>query len=170
MWVRRLFAGLAGLTALAGCDDGWRIDRQDRFRQDVRAYVVPLAAGGLPTEVRGAPFPGIDAGQVIERLRPPNGFPADIRFRQARPEDGGRLILLFNPAGAPDGYALCRGGGPAPGAARQEGFVTLASLCDGDRMVSTARLVVERIDRGDPDAFQRVMRNLLRVMFDDDPV
>ncbi len=153
-------------VALAGCDDVEKITRVDALVSNLRSRIVPMAAGGLPTELHGAPFAGLSAGEVVARLRLPNGWPADIGFREATQADASRLVLAFNPTTAPDGYALCRGVVPSPGAAREQGFSALATFCAGDRALVTGFLEAPNVRADDPDAFAAAMTRLFRQMLD----
>jgi hypothetical protein len=155
-----LSAMLASIAALlSGCEDRTVVTRVDKRFDDTRSYIVPMAAGGLPVEVIGAPFDGLTAEEIVARLRMPGSWPADIRFRPAQGERG-RLVLAFNPSGPPNGRALCSGARPAPLPARAEGFVVTASFCNGDTLVATGHMEALNTRAEDPEAFRRVMTSL----------
>ncbi|SEA73243.1 hypothetical protein SAMN05444370_11095 [Rubrimonas cliftonensis] len=153
-------------VALAGCDDVERITRVDALVSNLRSRIVPMAAGGLPTEVHGAPFAGLSAGEVVARLRLPNGWPADIGFRAATPADASRLVLVFNPTTAPDGYALCRGVVPPTGAGGEKGFSALATFCESERPLVTGFLEAPNVRADAPEAFAAAMTRLFQQMLD----
>jgi hypothetical protein len=159
-----LTAALAALGALlTGCEDHTVVTRVDKRIDDMRSYVVPMAAGGLPVEIYGAPFDGVTEGEIIARLRLPGGWPTDIGFRAAdRPGERGRLVLAFNIDGPPNGRAMCAGTIPRLGPARQEGFTVLASFCNGDRLLSTGHMEARNTRADDPEAFRRVMTHLFQ--------
>lgn len=168
---RRLSALLAALAALAGCDDGAVITRVTNFVGGGRDYVVPLAAGGLPAEIHGAPFAGVSAEEVAARLRLPPSFPAGIRFRAVAPDAGavGRMVLAFNPEGPPNGTALCKIAAPLRHAPPREiGFAVTATLCNGERVLTTAHLEASKTRADDPEAFAHAMTRLFAAMFDGD--
>jgi hypothetical protein len=157
-----LSALLAGVAALiSGCEDRTVVTRVDKRFDDTRSYIVPIAAGGLPVEVIGAPFAGVTAGEVIARLRLPGGWPTDIRFRASEGERG-RLVLAFNPSGPPNGRALCSGARPEPLPAKAEGFVVTASFCNGDTLIATGHMEAQNTRADDPEAFGRVMTSLFQ--------
>lgn len=163
VWAR-MIGWAAGAAALAGCD-GVQVDRVDHGIGDPLSYAVPLARnGGLPVDVRGAPFDGVTAEQVVARLRAPGFAPADLTFRMAREGERGKLILVFNPVGAPDPRALCRGRGPGPGAPAEKGFRALGALCNGERMVVTAHLTAREAEAADEQGFVDAMRRLTNAL------
>jgi len=162
---------LAALGALAGCDDGTVITRVTNFTGGGRDYVIPFAAGGLPTEIHGAPFAGVTADEVAAKLRLPPRFPAAIRFRAVAPGAGvaGRLVLAFNPEGPPNGMALCAPAAPkrlAP--PRAVGFAVTATLCNGERVLTTGHLEAPKTRADDPQAFSHAMTRLFTALFEGD--
>lgn len=162
---------LGALAALAGCDDGTVITRVTNFTGAGRDYVIPFAAGGLPTEIHGAPFAGVTADEVAAKLRLPPHFPAGIRFRAVAPGAGvsGRLVLAFNPDGPPNGMALCAP--PAPprlAPPRETGFSVTATLCDGERVLTTGHLEARKTRADDPQGFSHAMTRLFTAMFEGD--
>jgi len=162
---------IGALAALAGCDDGTVITRVTNFIGEGRDYVIPFAAGGLPTEIHGAPFAGLAADEVAAKLRLPPSFPAGVRFRAVAPgaETAGRLVLAFNPEGPPNGMALCAP--PAPprlAPPRETGFAVTATLCNGERVLTTGHLEAPKTRADDPQAFSHAMTRLFAAMFDGD--
>jgi hypothetical protein len=170
----RLLARLAALTGLTGllaaCDDGTVITRVMGTMTNPRSHIVPMASGGLPTEIHNAPFDGVTPAEVASRLRMPGDWPADIRFRPAdAPGQGARLVLVFNPADHPDGYAACRlSQSPRAAPAREVGFAVTASFCTGDRVIVTGHMEARKTRADDPAEFGRVMTVLFQAMFSDD--
>ena len=157
-----LSALLASVAALlSGCEDRTVVTRVDKRFDDMRSYIVPIAAGGLPVVTIGAPFAGVTPDEVIGRLRLPGGWPADIRFRPSQGETG-RLVLAFNPSGPPNGRALCSGARPEPLPPKAEGFVVTASFCNGDRLIATGHMEALNTRADDPEAFRRVMTSLFQ--------
>lgn len=166
----RVAAFIGALAALAGCDDGTVITRVTNFTGGGRDYVIPFAAGGLPTEIHGAPFAGVTVDEVAAKLRLPPSFPAGIRFRAIAPGDGGgRLVLAFNPEGPPNGMVLCAP--PAPPRLirpRETGFAVTATLCNGERVLTTGHLEARKTRADDPKGFSHAMTRLFTAMFDGD--
>jgi hypothetical protein len=166
-----LRAGLLALLGLAGCEDVYTITRVDRIGSFARSHVVSMAAGGLPTEIHGAPFTGLTPAEIAARLRGPQAYPDALRFRAIEPGalpagSNRRLVLVFNRAGNPDGMADCRATAPiATATPRDRGFTVTATFCSGDRMNATAHMDAESVRADDPDAFTRVMRLLFRKLF-----
>lgn len=163
----RLSGLFAALAALAGCDDGTVITRVDNQIGAVDSYLIPMAAGGLPTEVHGAPFDGVTPEQIVARLRLPGGYPTDIRFRAVAPGPGavGRLVLAFNPDGPPNGQALCGLTAPRPGLPpREVGFAVTATLCNGARVLTTAHMEARKTRADDPEGFVKAMQRLFTAM------
>lgn len=161
-WACALLAGLLG-----ACDDGTVVTRTHSVVGDGRSHIVPMAAGGLPTEVHGAPFAGVAPEAVAARLRLPGGWPADIRFRATdAPGAGARLVLVFNPLRNPDGLIACRTP-PAAGPGGEVGFAVTASFCAGERTLITGHLEAPRVRADDPDAFARSMTALFAAMLVD---
>jgi hypothetical protein len=162
--VASLFGMLGGLAA---CDDAWTITRVDNQIRDTHSYVAPLAAGGLATEIHGLPFEGLTPGEIVAALKLPATWPTDIRFRVTdTPGEGGRLVLHFNPQGAPNGYVLCAPRRPpAAGPPRGEGFSVTATLCNGERLLTTGHMEAPKIRPDDRQGFARAMTALLRETF-----
>lgn len=149
----------AALAGLAGCDDGAVLSRMDNIVGRVSAFVIPMAAGGLPVEVHGAPFEGVTAAMVVGRLRLPPAYPSGLGLRAVSPgEAGGRLVLAFNPAVPGRAAAACAGrpGVTAPNAAAV-GFSVTATLCDGARVLSSGHLDARKTRADDPAGFTRAM-------------
>ena len=164
--LRRLMAMLAATPLLTGCEDAWRIDNLDNMVGDVRSHIAPVIGGGVPTAVRGAPFPGVTPEEIIGRLRAPPSYPPSTRFRPARAGDAVRLSLAFNPETRLDAAALCRGDGPAGAEGdAAPGFVVFAAVCNGARVLVSARLTAPGVAPDDPEAFTQAMQRLLNAMF-----
>ncbi|TVQ53337.1 MAG: hypothetical protein EA355_13620 [Rhodobacteraceae bacterium] len=161
-----LLAAAAAVMA-AGCDDGTVVTRVDRRPAFSESWIVATAAGGVPTEIHGRPFPGVSPDEIANRLRMPQRFAADIRFRARAPGPRGldperRLVLVFNATEGPNGIRDCRRTEEAPTRPpADEGFTVTATFCTEDRMLATGHLAARRTRADDPEAFTRVMRLLL---------
>lgn len=103
-------------------------------------YNAAVRDGLAPVTVIGAPFPGIAADAALAPLKPPGSVAA--RGFAPSGDNGSRVVLVFNPRGplaraeacAPAGQLANHAGTSSP----EGGFVAIASLCQGGRMVSTA--------------------------------
>lgn len=165
--LRRLFQILGGVLGLglAGCDDGAVITRV--WTSAVTADYLRLSGGdGFPVEVHGAPFPGITPQEVVARLRAPSALRTGIRFRAVEPgtlRDGARMMLVFNRTDPPDGRTDCRRGGPAqkPGTGGDAGFTVTMTFCNGVAMEATGHMEARKVRADDPEAFARVMQQLM---------
>jgi hypothetical protein len=159
--IAAVMAGLA--TLLGGCEDRTIVTRIDKRIDDIRSYIAPMAAGGIPVEIYGAPFDGVTPQEIVNRLRLPGSWPPDYRFRVADvPFRRGRLVLSFNQSGSPNGRALCAGAPPPPLPPKTEGFTVTASFCNGDRLLTTGHMEALNTRADDPEAFRRVMTSLLQ--------
>lgn len=159
----RLAALIGALGGLAACDDAWTITRVNDQIGDVRSYAVPFASGGLPTEIHGTPFAGLPPAEIAAALKLPATWPSGIRFRVTdTPGEGGRLVLHFNPEGAPNGQVLCAPRRPpASTPPRTEGFAVTATLCNGGRVLATGHLEAPKVASEDREGFARAMTALL---------
>ncbi len=161
----RIAPTLAALTlALAGCDDGTVITRVDRYPAFDSSQIIHMDAGGIPAEIHGLPFPGVDPDEVAARLRLPAGFAQGFRFRAVAPGSGaeGRLVLVFNGTEAPNGVRDCKRGAEAPTEPpRDVGFALMATFCRGAAMLAGGHLEARTTRADDPQEFSRVMQTLL---------
>lgn len=159
----RAIGALAGLTVSA-CDDGTVITRTD-VRGDAAAYFVLSGPEGLPTEVHGAPFPGVTPDWVVAHLKAPPALPTGIRFRAVpvgAHKEAPRLLLVFNRSDAPDASRDCRrAAAVAVQPPRPEGFSVMATVCHGTAMVATSHMEARRTRADDPEGFSHAMRLLL---------
>lgn len=165
-FIRRLARATCALAgfAVSGCDDGTVITRTD-VRGDAAAYFVLSGPEGLPTEVHGAPFPGVTPEWVVEHLKAPPALPTGIRFRAVpvgAHNEAPRLLLVFNRSDPPDASRDCRRAAPVPvQSPRLEGFSVMATVCHGNAMVATSHMEARKTRADDPEGFSHAMRLLL---------
>ena len=172
MNVRALTVSL--LALLLACDDATVIThvfKLPNIRE--RDLFAMQTHGGIATEVHGLPFPGATPEAVAEAMQGPQGAAA-VRFRAQEivgPEfHGSRMVLHFNPLGAPNGPADCALTGPArTGEPTEKGFTVNMTFCRGQEVEAQGYLQAPEVAAGDHDAFARVMRQLLNVVFREEP-
>jgi hypothetical protein len=128
-------------------------------------------ARGLPVEVHGRPFAHVTDIAIAEAIRPPAGAAQEIRFYPVPPgswQAGNpwRLVLHFNPQGAPNARADCRRLAEArtnpPPAGR---FTVNATFCDGPDWQAHGYLQVLEARESDLAAFADAFRQLLLAIF-----
>jgi len=162
---------LGALGTLAGCDDAdiSGIERRSFLKANDLAKLPDV--GGLLVEIHGAPWPEAMPDQVASTLRMPDGAGQAVRFRAIAPGQwvigkGDRLVLHFNPTGAPDHIADCR--------AKEEfqtkppakmGFTVSATYCKGPDWQIHAYLKAKAVGQEDWFGYTMVMRKLLGRLF-----
>lgn len=164
------------LAMLAGCDEPTIITHVDKLPgvsgTDLRAM---QDSQGIPVEVHGAPFGGVDAASLAAALRAPAGLGAGIRFYAVAPgsvagRHATRLVLHFNPAGPPNAQADCRRTAPAAtGTAPAQGFSVNASFCRDRSWQAHGFMRVLEIRSGDLDGYSRTMTTLMQAIFREEP-
>ena len=157
---------------LAGCDEPTVITHVGKLgHMRLNDLWTMQDARGLPVEIHGAPFAGISDRGVAEAIRPPGGSAQEVRFYAAPPGGwrGGhpwRLVLHFNPQGAPNAPADCRLAAEArtnpPPAGR---FAVNATFCNGEQWQAHGFLQALEVEEGDMEAFADMMRQLMLAIF-----
>jgi hypothetical protein len=170
--IRRLaFATL--IASLAGCDDSTVTKVGRRTFLSAPQLAKDLGADALLVEVHGLPWAGADPAEVIGTLRMPQGKARALRFQgipagQGHIGPGRRLVLRFNPPGAPDSNADCRATEPLPAKPPEKGSFTVnASYCEGKDWLIHAFLTAE-VEPEDWLAYYLAMEELLGAMFPKD--
>src|SRR5690606_32097316 len=132
-------------------------------------------ARGIPVEVHGSPFRTFSDLQVVEALRPLGGASQDITY-YPRPPGGWvegnpwRLVLHFNPQGAPNSVQDCQRVAEARTNTPSEGrFDVNASFCHEGEWRAQGYLQVARIEDGDLEAFGDTIAQLMMVIFREEP-
>lgn len=164
------------IAALAGCDDGTVITHVDRLPHVTRADLFTLQeAGGLPVEIHGRPWDGATAEELARALKPPAGGAQDVRFQAVPPgrgrgTHGHRLVLHFNPTGAPNSVHDCQATAEMPTRAPAEiGFTVNATICAGDSWVAHGYLQARKVAPGDWAEYGRVLQTLFLAIFREEP-
>lgn len=164
---------------LVGCDEPTVISHVDRARKlDLRDLFLMQDEHGIPVETHGAPFRRPDVRDLVPMMKVPAGGPQDIPFygravglsgSDAGADHSWRLVLHFNPqGGVPNAVRDCMRSEPAETAGPTDsGFSVNAVFCQGQRWQAHGYMRVLEIEDGDIEAFQRVMRLLLKEIFAD---
>ena len=161
-----------GLLLLAACDEPTVITHVDkRSHMRLNDLWTIQDARGVPVEVHGAPFAHVSDREIAEAIRPPGGSAQEVRFYATPPGSWQaghpwRLVLHFNPQGAPNAQADCRRlaearTNPAP-AGR---FTVNASFCNGPEWQARGFLQALEVEDGDLAAFAEMMRELMLAIF-----
>lgn len=141
--MKRLAVGLAVLVTLLGACTTvpGTITYQDVDKDYYKSSLVSRAAldGKLPAEVVGAPLPGVGPEAALAPLTLPSSVSPRRLF--SYPQANLRVVLVFHPKAPlsraetclPGSVLAANAGDPA-----SSEFSVLASLCEGERQVSTA--------------------------------
>jgi hypothetical protein len=166
VWLRLAFICLIG--AVAGCDDSniSGIERRSFFNAKALSEV-----GSLMVEIHGAPWPGATPDELASTLRMPDGVGKAVRFSAVRPGQwivgsGERLVLHFNPSGAPDHIADCRTKKEfQTKPPTKQGFTVSATYCKGPDWQIHTFLNAEDVGVEDWLGYIMNMRKLLGTLF-----
>lgn len=175
--MRNPILALALALVLTACDDPLtvitRIDRRIGF--DSAALWTIQDRRGIPVEIHGSPFRNVSDLQIAEALRPPAGSSQEVEF-YPRPPGGWveghpwRLVLHFNPQGAPNALEDCRRVARARTNPPRDGsFEVHAVFCQGDQWQAQGHLQALQIEDGDFEAFADMMAQLMLAMFREEP-
>ncbi len=163
---------LIALALLAACDEATVITHVDKLsHMSMDDLVVMQDAQGIPVEVHGVPFAGVSANQLAAALRPPAGAAQSFRFHAVPPGNGHgthgwRLVLHFNPQGAPNAVHDCKLTAEAKTASRPEkGYSINASFCKGPDWQAHGYLQAPQATHGDLDGFGNAMTQLMLTIF-----
>ncbi len=165
-------AAMLGLTgALAGCDDASISPLGRRTFLDAGDLAALQEASGLLVEIHGAAWPGAVPDELASTLRMPEGPAKQVRFRAVPPGawvigSGERLVLHFNPVGAPNSNADCRATEEiATTPPARQGFTVNATFCKGKDWLIRAYLKAGAVETDDWLDYVLVMRKLLGKLF-----
>jgi hypothetical protein len=167
----RYLAMLALIGTVAGCDDATVSGTERRTFLKAAGLLALQEASGLLVEIHGAPWPDATPEQIASTLRMPDGAGKAVRFRDISPGewvvgDGTRLVLHFNPIGAPDSVADCRAKEKlktTPPATM--GFTVNATFCQKGEWLIHGFLKARAVGRDDWFGYTMVMRKLLGKLF-----
>jgi hypothetical protein len=164
-----LIMGLIG--ALAGCDNADISGMERRVFFNAADLAAMPNADGLLVEIHGTPWPGATPEQMALALHMPDGVAKAVRFRAASPGqwvigDGQRLVLHFNPIGAPDHIADCKtreAFQTKPPAKRK--FTVSATFCKKEEWLIHAYLKAKTVGQDDWFNYTISMQRLLGKLF-----
>jgi hypothetical protein len=170
--IRRRPLALALTLLLGACDDGTVISHVDRLSHMKAGDLATMQENGaLRVEIHGIPWKGATDTELASALRPPAGEAQDIRF-QAVPAGqwvngrGHRLVLHFNPTGAPNSQRDCETTAEIrTGAPSGTGFTVNATVCTKDGWLAHGYLQAPKTAAGDWEEYTRVMQLLLTSIF-----
>lgn len=168
--VTRLCAlGLAGL--LAACDEPWLISHVDRLSHvSIRDLWTEKGPDGFPVEIHGFPFKGVSADRLAEALRAPTAA-SGVTFTSVpvgtyNRDHGWRMVMHFNPAGAPNAQVDCKRSTPAQTAPLPtKGYSVNVSFCDGSDWQAHGFMKVLSAEPGDLQTYSQRMQALLSEIF-----
>jgi len=124
--------------------------------------VAALAAGGMPTVVRGA-IGSADA--VIGLMRPPGWMSAGSFVPAASTTQGTRLVFLIAPADAVAAKRdVCEDPDALDYGAQGSRLVIRAALCEGDRFVSRATASERPVSGIDDQRFARIVNHMILLL------
>ena len=157
------------LAACAGVTTVTRTDHYPFYTPDVVQYAI--ADGELAAEIHGQPFPGAgtDAESIARRLSLPGIFQRTRVTTRPTADPGNdhyRLVVAFNPAGAPIARRLCtdpdrlRAGGGDGG-----GLRAMAAFCAGPEIASQTFVSGPPATGPDDPAFRAAMNQLMVTLF-----
>lgn len=166
--MRRIWMGLCAL--LLGCDDGTIITHVDKLVAIGMSDLIAMQrGGGIRTEIHGTPFEGASPQELATALRPPARASQAIKWRAVpvgSVQHGYRMILHFNPRGAPNAFRDCKLTEPQQTAPPQEtGFTVNMTFCKGDTWEAHGFLQSRKTEAGDFEDYTRVMKALMNNIF-----
>lgn len=167
---------LLALALLAGCDEPTVISHVDRLGSVTADDLWTMQDGrGVPVEIHGRPFDRITDREIAEVLRPPGGSSQGVKFYTTPVGSwkGGhpwRIVLHFNPQGAPNSFHDCKLIREARTNARQENqFSVNVSFCKNDTWEAHGFLKVLSISDGDTEALGNALQSLMLAIFREEP-
>jgi hypothetical protein len=173
--MRRLAAVLA-MLGLSACDEPTIITHVDKLDHMSVSDLWALQDGqGIPVEIHGAPFSHVTDDALAEALRPPGGSAQEVRFYAvpAGVWQGGhawRLVLHFNPQGAPNAFHDCKLTAEVPtNPPTSLGFTVNATFCKADAWQAHGYLQALKTEDGDLEGFRNVMQALMAEVFREGP-
>jgi hypothetical protein len=154
---------LAGAGTASAVSSITRVDHSTFYD---RATVQRAFAGGVRTEIYGAPARDASADAIADALALPGGFKQKrfIPLPADAPREGARLVLIFNPRGIFDSDTACSSPGPDAGAGADGPLAVLGVMCQGDHGYARAYMTDGAVT-GLGDTFTRSMRQLFLAMF-----
>ena len=168
------WGALAMVLSQAGCDDATVITHVDR-RPDITMDQLWTMQDprGIPVEIHGSPFRVSTDQELAEAIRPPGSAAQGVKFYSSpvgswKGGHGYRLVLHFNPNGAPNDYRDCRLEQEATTADRPEsGYSVNLTFCKEDKWQATAFLKVLESEERDFEAYANAIGATFLAIFQD---
>lgn len=161
-------------TLLGACDEPWIISHVDRLSHvSVNDLWTEKGAEGFPVEIHGAPFQGVTAAQLAEVLRAPSAARGvtftSIPVGAYNRDHGWRMVMHFNPTGAPNAQFDCKRTTAAKTAPQpSKGYSVNVSFCDGSEWQAHGFLKVLSAEPGDLQTYSQRIQALLSEIFRED--
>jgi len=161
--------GLVGL--LAACDEPWIISHVDRLSHvSINDLWTAQGSDGIPVEIHGTPFKGASADRLAEVLRAPSAASGvtfiSVPVGSYNRDHGWRMVMHFNPIGAPNSQVDCKRSTPAQTAPQPtEGYSVNVSFCDGSDWQAHGFMKVLSAEPGDLQTYAQRMQALFSEVF-----
>ena len=168
------WTALAMVLPLANCDEPTVISHVDR-RPDITMdqLWVMQDSRGIPVEIHGRPFRVSTDQELAEAIRPPGSVAQGVKFYSApvgswKGGHGYRLVLHFNPNGAPNSSRDCQRDEEAETGDRPEsGYSVNLTFCKEDAWQATAFLKVLKSEERDFEAYADAIGTTFLAIFQD---
>lgn len=168
--VTRFFA-LGFVSLLSACDEPWIITHVDRLSHvSINDLWTAQGSAGIPVEIHGAPFKGIPAKRLAEVLRAPSAV-SSVTFTSVpvgshSRNHGWRMVMHFNPIGAPNSQVDCKRSSPAQtGSQPTKGYSVNVTFCDGSEWQAHGFMKVLSAKPGDLQTYTQRMQALFSEIF-----
>jgi len=167
MITRRWLMALVATVSLVACAQTPKVsyvDASPYYRPSLVSWMV--VDGQLPAEIHGQPFPSgqvkpdvIAAAIAGPAFVSPSKLTTDPAAAEAR--GGHRIVLVFNPEGAPRFRQICDNAAAIPQSAPGERTITHAAFCAREEIVTSAVVTAETGSNVDDPLFQSAMAQLI---------
>jgi len=162
-WLMVLVAALA-LGACAQSSNVSYVDISPYYRPSLVSWMT--VDGKIPAEIHGQPFPtgqvepeAIAASIAGPAFASPTRLTTDPAAAEAR--GGHRIVLLFNPEGAPKFRQICADAATIKRTPPGEQTITHAALCAREEIVTTAVVKSKTASNTEDPLFQSAMSQLI---------
>lgn len=168
----RMAFAVAAALILTGCDEPTVISHVDRNPDITMDQLWTMQdSRGIPVEIHGAPFRVSTDQELAEAIRPPGSVAQGVKFYSApvgswAGAHGYRLVLHFNPSGAPNPYRDCQLEQEAVTAERPDaGYSVNLTFCKENKWEATAFLKVLEAEERDFEAYANAIGTTFLAIF-----